>query len=90
MPIAVLVLVSALLGAAVIIYGLMLMFGTTALGDFSNGLAWLYIRNTPALFILWLFLAVTGGMNQIKLLGKEAEFTKAYWDKSKTLNDYVK
>jgi hypothetical protein len=90
MPIAVLILVSSFWGAAVIIYGLMLMFNTVSLGDFSNGYAWLQIKSTPGLYILWLFLGIAGGFNQVKLLGKEAEFTKAYWDKSKTLNDYVK
>src|SRR4030095_15056858 len=90
MPIVVLILVSSFWGAAVIIYGLMLMFNSASLGDFSNGLAWLQIRNTPGLYILWLFFGITGGINQLKLLSKEAAFTKAYWEKSKTLNDYVK
>lgn len=90
MPLLVLVLASSFWGAAVIVYGLMLIFNSASLGDFSNGSAWLEIKSNAGLYLLWLFFGVAGGISQVKLLSKEADFTREYWAKSKTFEDYVK
>lgn len=90
LPVLLLILASSFWGAAVIVYGLMLVFNTASLGDFSNGLAWLEIKNRAGLYLLWLFFGIAGGVFQANLLAKEAAFTRAYWSKSKTFSDYAK
>ena len=90
LPVLVLILATSFWGAAVIIYGLMLIFNNASLGDFSNGLAWLEIRSNTGLYLLWLFFGIAGGISQSKLLAKEAEFSREYWSKSKSFEDYIK
>lgn len=90
LPVLLLILATSFWGAAVAIYGLMLVFNAASLGDFSTGRAWIEIKNNIGLYLLWLFFGIAGGLSQTKLLVKEAAFTRAYWNKSKTFGDYTK
>jgi hypothetical protein len=89
-PVLVLIIVTAFLGSAIFLYGLMLIFQTAELGDFSNGMAWESIRGSAGLYLLWLIMGVMGTVGQTKLLTKEAEFSKAYWNKSQGFDTYFK
>lgn len=89
MPILVLVLTTAFLGAAVIIYGLMLVFKTAELGDFSSGLVMDRIHDNLGLYILWVAAAIGGSVSQIKVIGEQAKAMQAYWESSKDFNDFL-
>jgi hypothetical protein len=89
-PVLILVIVTAFLGSAIFLYGLMLIFQTAELGDFSNGTAWESIRGSAGLYLLWLVMGVMGSVGQTKLLSKEAAFTKDYWEKSPGFDSYFR
>lgn len=84
LPLVTLAVGSAFLGSAVVIYGLMLMFNTAQLGDFSNGIVRQTLSDNIGLYIVWFMGGVMGSINQIASIGREQKLVQEYWDSSKT------
>ncbi len=87
MPLLVLVVVTGLFGSATIIYGLMLVFKTATLGDFSSGAVLQSIRDNIGLYVLWIGMAIGGFMAQTRALNDEAQQMKEIWDSSASLEE---
>lgn len=89
MPAIVLIVASSFLGSAIMIYGLMLVFNTAELGDFSSGKVRLIINNNLGLYILWLFGAISGSMAQARALSVETANMQQMWESSNSFNDFM-
>lgn len=89
LPLMVLVVATGFFGSAVVIYGLMLVFNTASLGDFSNGTVLQAIKDNVGLYILWVTLAITGSIAQTRMLNVEAEQMRGVWDSSKSLDELL-
>lgn len=89
LPLMVLVVATGFFGSAVVIYGLMLVFNTASLGDFSNGTVLQAIKDNVGLYILWVTLAITGSIAQTRMLNVEAEQMRGIWDSSKSLDELL-
>lgn len=90
LPMLVLIMITAFLGSAVIIYGLMLVFKTASLGDFSNGLVREKIHNNLGLYLVWFTFGLLGSVFQSRAFGAEQKMVKDYWESSATFNDLMK
>lgn len=89
MPLIVLVVATGFFGSAMAIYGLMLVFNTASLGDFSSGAVLQTIRDNLGLYILWLVMAVGGSMAQVRALSDEAEHMRELWESSATFDELL-
>lgn len=89
LPLMVLVVATGFFGSAVVIYGLMLVFNTASLGDFSNGTVLQAIKDNVGLYILWVTLAITGSIAQTRMLRVEAEQMRELWNSSVTFNEFL-
>ncbi len=87
LPIVVLIVGSSFLGAAIALYGLMLMFNTAQLGDFSNGVVLQTLNDHIGLYILWLMLGIGGSLAQVRILGEQTKMAEEYWKSSKTFSE---
>lgn len=89
LPTLVLILATSLLGSAVILYGLMLVFNTASLGDFSSGVVMDRIKDHPGLYVLWIMLAFSGSITQVRVLGEQTKQLQEYWESSATFEEFV-
>ena len=90
MPTVVLILATSFLGSAVILYGLMLVFNTATLGDFSSGVVMDKIHDHLGLYVLWFGLAMFGGITQVKVLGEQTKQLQEYWESSTSFDEFIK
>lgn len=90
LPMLVLIMATAFLGSAVIIYGLMLVFKTASLGDFSSGLVREKIHDNLGIYMVWFTFGLLGSVFQSKAFSVEQKMVKDYWESSTTFNDILK
>lgn len=89
LPMAVLIVATSFFGAAMAIYGLLLIFNVATFGDFSNGNVYEYIRSHVGAYILWLATGVTASITQIRILGEQTKLAQEYWNSSMTFEDFT-
>lgn len=89
MPMALLVVATSLFGSAVVIYGLMLVFNTASLGDFSNGAVLDKIKDSFGLYVLWITAAIAGTITQSRMIKLESQRMKELWQSSATYSEIL-
>lgn len=89
LPMIALIVATSFFGAAMIIYGLLLVFNVASFGDFANGAVYVYIKNHAGAYILWLIAGITASLTQIRILGEQMKLAEEYWNSSMTLDDFM-
>lgn len=87
MPMAILVVATSFFGSAVVLYGLMLVFNTASLGDFSNGSAVSAIKDSFGLYVLWITAAIAGIITQANIMKLESQRMRELWQSSATYSE---
>jgi hypothetical protein len=89
LPMMVLIIATSFFGAAMVIYGLLLIFNVASFGDFSSGAVYEYIRNRAGVYILWVTAGIAGSLTQVRILGEQMKAAQEYWNSSATFAELV-
>lgn len=89
LPMVALIVATSFFGAAMMIYGLLLVFNVAQFGDFSNGLVYAYIKNHAGVYILWLTAGIAASVAQVRILGEQMKLTQEYWNSQMSLDEFV-
>ncbi len=86
LPMVALIVATSFFGAAIIIYGLLLVFNVARFGDFSSGAVYVYIKSHAGAYILWFATGLAASIMQLRIYGEQRKLALEYWNSSVTLS----
>lgn len=89
LPMVALIVATSFFGAAMVLYGLLLIFNLASFGDFSNGAVYAYLKSHAGAYILWLAAGITASITQVRILAEQTKLTQEYWNSSMSLNEFM-
>ncbi|TAH33484.1 TMEM198/TM7SF3 family protein [Candidatus Saccharibacteria bacterium] len=89
LPMVALIVATSFFGAAMVIYGMLLVFQVAQFGDFSSGAVYVYIKSHTGVYILWLTTGLAATLTQLRILGEQMKLTQEYWNSSLSLEEFV-